>query len=405
MRRSSCSLAVPFLLLFGMQYVSAQKYTLQEAGVGVVSQTAAEFLENYNYAGPTHLFAGPEGQYTWNLSPSLAVEGNIGYLPGFQTSVAGDNGHELLAVSGVNAGLRRQRFGVYGKIEPGIASWSPGLTVYRLEGDLVSTEHLRRTNFALDYGGVLELYPTERTIIRFDLSQTMVAEYDQVLSRVGALTFIEPGHIAAHLGLGLSVAHRFGVIRDESEREPQRSPLDMGILFSLDQRVHQEDYQIAPERGGGAWVSYNFSRYVSLDGTAFYSPQDDHFAFPQDGGRDFMALGGAKAGIRRDRLGYFVKVRPGMIQFSRTNYYQDFFSKPQVFLYAKTTDFALDTGGVLEVYPVRHFILRAEAGNAFIHYHGADLRFVEQGGTTGDDYTPPLRRASILMLFGLGWRF
>ena len=82
--------------------------------------------------------------------------------------------------------------------------------------------------------------------------------------------------------------------------------MDIGALFSLQQRVHEDgDNQILPNRGGGAWVSWNFSKYVALDTTAFYSPQDDKHAYPQDGGRDLMAVWGIKAGMRRDRLGYF----------------------------------------------------------------------------------------------------
>jgi hypothetical protein len=260
----------------------------------------------------------------------------------------------------------------------------------------------RRTNFTLDYGGVFEWSPAKRTIVRFDISQTLAAEYDKVLDRLPSLEVIQPGHIAQHLGLGLSVARRFGAIRDEQEQEPARSTLDLGILFSLQQRVHQTSSgQIPPNRGGGAWASYNFSRYLSLDGSAFYSPQDDHDDYPQDGGKDFAAFWGFKMGIRRDRLGYFVKARPGLMQFSRT---EQVFDYPNV-RWGKTTDFAMDVGGVVEVYPVAHLILRADAGNAFVHYHGANVSYIQPNGSEGNAYYPPLRRVTILLQFGAGLRF
>jgi hypothetical protein len=81
------------LLLTAGPVLRGQQYTPREAGIGIVSQTASVWNEPDNYVGPRHIFAGPQGRYTWNLSPSLAVEGSVAYLPGFQTNIyGGDNG-------------------------------------------------------------------------------------------------------------------------------------------------------------------------------------------------------------------------------------------------------------------------------------------------------------------------
>lgn len=394
----------------------AQRYTTQEVGVGAASETASAYfyaLPLYSYTGPRNDFVGPVGRYTWNLSPSLAIEGSVAYLPGYQSGGATDTGHELLALGGVKAGWRGRRFGIYGKAEPGISSWTPGLVVYEGTPQSYRVVDERRTDFTMDMGGVVEIYPTPRTIVRFDGGQTLIAEYDQVTFREGnrqtfELEEIAQGHIAQHFSAAVTVARRFGGLREEREREPARRPLEMGALFSLDQRVHTSDDQILPNRGGGAWMSWNFSKYVALDTTAFYSPQDDKVDFPQDGGRDLMAVWGIKAGIRRDRLGYFATVRPGMMQFSRTNYYQNVYTRPVVFLSGKTTDFVSDVGGVVEYYAGKHFLLRADVGNGYVHYHGADLRYTISSKATltpKDAYYPPFQRASIVTLFGVGWRF
>jgi hypothetical protein len=389
----------------------AQQYSHYEAGIGAVSETASEYGVE-NYVGGRHIFAGPQGRFDWNLSPSLAIEGSVGYLPGFQSSYYDDNGHELLALGGVKAGWRGRRFGLFGKAEPGISSWTPGFESVVGTPQDFKIVYSRRTDFTMDLGGVLEAYPTPRTIVRFDLGTTLIAEYDQVLFRIlfpgGELEEISPGHIAQHLAMGFSVQHRFGGLREERERVPSRSPLDMGILFSIDQRVHTSDNQILPNRGGGAWISYNFSRYVSLDGTAFYSPQDDKFDFPQDGGRDLVAMGGIKAGLRRDHLGYFATVRPGMIQFSRTIAYENLFASPPVLRSEKTTDFVSNVGAVVEYYAGKHFMLRADVGDGTIHYHTANLYYTLSPRLTftpQDAYYPPFRRSSIITLFGAGWRF
>lgn len=388
-----------FLLLVP-SFASAQQFTRQELGLGVQSQTASLYVDVApssvpDYVGPRHAFAGPYGRYTWNLAPSLALEGSVAYLPGFQTSFGVDNGHELLALAGVKAGWRRHYIGLYGKIEPGIASFSPGLNVQIHPNQ--PDEYQRRTNFALDTGGVLEIYPSAGTILRFDVSQTLIAEYDQVLARAPGFLDIHDAHLADHLGLAVSLAHRFGASRDEAEPVPARQPLDIGVLYSLQQRVHLSFAQMQANTGGGAFLSWNFSPWLSFDTTGFYSPHKDGFIFPQDGGTTADAFAGLKAGIRRGHMGYFAKVRPGMMQFSRTVWREN----PPSINWEKTTDFALDSGGVLEVYPAHHLLLRAEAGNTYIHYHAADIHLPQNQ----DLYYSPRRRSSITFLFGGGIRF
>lgn len=397
-----------------------QSYTGEEVAVGGLSQTTSAYDDAANFVGARHIFAGPLGRTTFNLSPSLAVEGSVGYLPGYQTGGSTDVGHELLAVGGVKAGWRGRRFGIFGKAEPGIASWTPGLIVYRFNtADPQNYQILdeRRTDFTLDLGGAFEWYPTRRTVVRLDVSQTLLAEYDQVLDRFiftnGEEEYIVPGHIAQHLGLMLTVGHRLGRLREETETVPRRDPVDMGVLFSLQQRVHEDGAgQILPNRGGGAWADWNFSKYVGLDGTAFYSPQDDKHDFPQDGGRDTMVLGGLKAGLRRGRMGYFATARPGFLQMSRTESFIDVYGTPRGLVadvrWRKTTDYAQMLGGLVEVYLGKHWEMRADVGNAFIHYHGATVEYWDSPRvplTPLQGYDPPFRRASLVTLFGMGWRF
>lgn len=236
----------------------AQTFSRQEAGVGLEAQTAGTYVNNGDgiiplpdYNGPIHIFPGPFGRYTWNLSPSLALEGGIGYLPGYQFSYGVDNGHELLAVGGVKAGWRGRRFGVFGTTEPGIASYSPGLKLYTAPG--ISQFH-RRTNFALNYGGAFEYYPSNRTILRLDLTQTLVSGFDQVLLRSssGLPAEVLEGHVAQHLGVGFSIAHRFGALKTETEKEPARANVDTGVLYSLYQRVSLGSAALDAWSGGGA---------------------------------------------------------------------------------------------------------------------------------------------------------
>ena len=82
----------------------------------------------------------------------------------------------------------------------------------------------------------------------------------------------------------------------------------------------------------------------------------------------FDAFSGVKAGLRRDKFGIFGKVRPGAVVFSRTEDSIFITSTAAVISNSKLPSFALDTGGIVELYPSRHFIVRAEGGNVSIFY-------------------------------------
>jgi hypothetical protein len=63
-------------------------------------------------------------------------------------------------VGGLRAGVRNRRYGLFFK-------WRPGVVVFpALNGS--------RARFALDAGGVIELYPARRAIVRLDVGDTRV---------------------------------------------------------------------------------------------------------------------------------------------------------------------------------------------------------------------------------------
>ena len=68
-----------------------------------------------------------------------------------------------------------------------------------------------------------------------------------------------------------------------------------------------------------------------------------------------QGLFGIKAGTRIKRVGIFAKVRPGF----QTNF---------VVNDREQARFALDVGGVAELYPNRHVVLRFDAGDVIIPF-------------------------------------
>jgi hypothetical protein len=398
----SCWLG-PVVAVCALQ-AGAQEYARVEAGVGVASQT---FVDG---TGKRLVLAGPSGVVSYNLSPSLAIEGSLGYLPEFAKSPVQDSGRELLGFGGVKMGRRGRRLGVYGKIEPGLVSFSCGYSVYGpAPGYDRYTECERRTDFALQYGGVAEYVLGERTAVRVDAGQTLVTEFDQVVARSSnatgsvSLEEIVSGHVAQHFDLRLSLEHRFGGLREgEAEREGDagHGRVDVGVLYSLQPKTHLLESSLEPDSGGGLWVSWNLERYVSWDTSAIYFPHDDHTADFQDGGSSFDGFSGIKVGIRGERVGLFAKVRPGAIVFTRTE--DSLFLTRESFLItdSKFVDFGLDTGGVVEVYPAGRAIVRAEAGELSIFYPAKTT--MSQGVAFK---TPGLERSAVMLLFGVGYRF
>jgi hypothetical protein len=121
----------------------------------------------------------------------------------------------------------------------------------------------------------------------------------------------------------------------------------------------------------------------------------------QAGGRAFEALTGVKVGIRRDHMGYFAKVRGGTITFGKTE--QQLYSLPDKSIgedYGMFTNPVLDVGGVYEVYPSRHTILRVDAGSATIFYQPKNV--ISFGQTVP---IPGRTQTGMLMSFGAGFRF
>jgi len=97
--------------------------------------------------------------------------------------------------------------------------------------------------------------------------------------------------------------------------------------------------------------------------------------FPQDVGRTgsfVQVLGGAKVGGRARGYGLFAKLRPGFVRFDET------FIQPGTACIAVVptprgclatqTNFALDFGSVIEVYPTDTLTLRVDVGTTYIWY-------------------------------------
>ena len=121
--------------------------------------------------------AGFGGRLTYNFNSHIAAEVQTDFypneLPNFANGRGGGNIWQVQA--GPKIGKRFDSFGVFGKIRPGVVSFSNAL-IFDLDQNPFSRQfHFdRRTYFSMDLGGVPEFYPSPRILVRFDGGDTII---------------------------------------------------------------------------------------------------------------------------------------------------------------------------------------------------------------------------------------
>jgi len=117
----------------------------------------------------THLGIGH--RFTINLNRHVALESAAIFFS--ECSRCGEvTGTISEGLFGVKAGQRFKKFGIFGKARPGFINYGRGYFELSPTGGTgpfpFSVEVHRQTNFAIDLGGVVEIYPSKRMLLRFD---------------------------------------------------------------------------------------------------------------------------------------------------------------------------------------------------------------------------------------------
>ena len=135
-------------------------------------------------AGNTN--AGLGGRVSYEFLPWLAIEGDLSYFPNDRLDI--DSGIASLTLKtqysrrrlegfvGPKIGVRGGKLGAFVKVRPGFAHLiDKGMSCV---GEVCALALFARPEydpeFALDLGGIVEFYPTERTVARFDLGTTAI---------------------------------------------------------------------------------------------------------------------------------------------------------------------------------------------------------------------------------------
>ena len=115
----------------------------------------------------------------YNFTENFALEAEGNFFPR-EREFGG--GRISQALFGVKAGKRFEQVGVFAKARPGFVHFSEGDLQPRRDVACIAVvpppagcfEGKGQTHFAFDVGGVLEYYPSRRTLIRFDAGDTII---------------------------------------------------------------------------------------------------------------------------------------------------------------------------------------------------------------------------------------
>src|SRR5262249_183111 len=136
--------------------------------------------------------------------------------------------------------------------------------------------------------------------------------------------------------------------------------IDVGIHFTT-LRLTEFD---TSDPGVGGRIGFNLNNRIALEGEVNFLLRD---LILSDKLRE--GLFGVKGGWRARRLGMFGKARPGFVHFNETPIVcPAIFPPPFDCTVGGTTPFAFDLGGVLEIYPSFHTVLRFDGGDTMIRY-------------------------------------
>ena len=158
---------------------------------------------------------------------------------------------------------------------------------------------------------------------------------------------------------------------------------------------------LEPQRtpAAGLFASYSLLEYVDLDAAIDGGLKNDAAGSTLEGGHVVQVLVGAKAGVRRDRFGMFLKLRGGVNTGALAFATLDAFRNEKTF--TRQSVGALDMGGVLEAYVSPRVLLRIDAGDVK-SAHGTPV-VLQNGRAIGPGGTPTTH--SIQMSTGVGLRF
>ena len=358
--------------------------------------------------------AGIGGRFTFNFNRSIAAEAEVNFFPQKQFILNAD-GNAIQAQFGVKIGKRFEKFGIFGKLRPGFLSVNRFGTFTPPPGTQVGPLNFileRRAFFTLDAGGVLELYPSRRTVVRFEAGDTVIRHPDALGLGSFATTpipqLIRPAKFGHNFQFTAGVGFRLGEFPEgtadltTSGGGPERTKrFEVGVHFTslfVEPSTTLGIAIVIPvhvEPGFGPRFTFNLTDSIAFEAEGnYYTRLRSGFL---QGGHMFQAQFGGKVGKRFDRWGLFGKARPGFVGFTRVFE----FPSPQIPAPLRTVRKlypSLDVGGVVEFYISPRWMARFDVGDTMIRYDEVTI----PGGFI---IQPKATRHNLQVTSGIGFRF
>ena len=404
-----------FLLLTVITFasVAVAQSKKDKIELGVQSTSLTLFHPDFSFDDTQ---AGVGARVTYNFNRSIAAEADVNFFPQKQFILTAD-GSAIQAQFGVKIGKRFEKFGVFGKVRPGflsvnrVGSLVPGPAGPR---GLLNFTIERRAFFTLDAGGVLELYPSKRTVVRFEAGDTVIRHP----ARFGTVSILDPTVVEVrsakfnhNFQFTAGIAFRLGDFPDQdgggttSGRAPERTKrYEVGAQFtSLVVQPTSASFSVTLPRkhvepGFGGRFTFNLTDNVALEAEGNYFTRQQFS--PLQGGHMFQGQFGGKLGKRFDRWGLFGKARPGFVGFSRVIEFPAGAQAPASLPESTKYYPSLDVGGVVEFYISPRWMARFDLGDTIIRY--SEVRF---------ESIPPFvlqpreTRHNFQLSSGIGFRF
>lgn len=146
------------------------------------------FYTGVNLEGFGETVGGLGGRFGYNFDKHFALDTEFSFFPEAHLGNR-QAGQKTQAFAGVRAGARKGRVGLFAKVRPGVMFIGEVTSGLNCSGTSFGrTCRPSHNNLALDAGGVLELYPSARAVVRLDAGDTIV----RLRSTTGGLVFGNP---------------------------------------------------------------------------------------------------------------------------------------------------------------------------------------------------------------------
>lgn len=167
MRKNLFTGGIAGLLLFSITVQAAYAQSDPKLEVGAQFALMRHSLPGGSSSGSPRWDPGFGGRITYDVARNLSLEAELNFFP---REIR--NGPKTQALFGIKAGRRTDKFGLFAKVRPGFVRFAD---VFDCPGtDRRSCGNFAHTEYALDIGGVVEFYAAPRTVLRFDVGDTII---------------------------------------------------------------------------------------------------------------------------------------------------------------------------------------------------------------------------------------